>query len=74
MNLHPVAKVFFLISLVSFLLGSLWQFTGGNIPLGKLPGDIHFKNGNSSFYFPLTTCLVISALVSFLSYLYRNIK
>ncbi|MED6344568.1 MAG: DUF2905 domain-containing protein [Pseudomonadota bacterium] len=34
------------------------------IPLGKLPGDIVFQSGNSSFFFPIMTCIIISLLVS----------
>jgi uncharacterized membrane protein len=35
-----------------------------NIPLGRLPGDIYIKKGNSSFYFPITTSVIISILLS----------
>ena len=39
---------------------------GDRLPLhfGRLPGDIRIEGKNSSFYFPLTTCLVLSALAS----------
>ncbi|MFZ4439213.1 MAG: DUF2905 domain-containing protein [Syntrophales bacterium] len=37
----------------------------GKIPwLGKLPGDFLFQGENSSFYFPLTTCILISVVLS----------
>lgn len=37
----------------------------GKIPgLGKLPGDIFIKKDNFSFYFPLTTCILLSILLS----------
>jgi len=32
--------------------------------LGKLPGDIRIKGDNSSFYFPVTTCIIISVILS----------
>jgi hypothetical protein len=32
--------------------------------IGKLPGDIHFKKGNFTFYFPITTCILLSILLS----------
>lgn len=36
---------------------------GGKIPfMGNLPGDIHFKSGNTEIYFPWVTCLLISFL------------
>ena len=34
------------------------------LSLGKLPGDIHIRGQNGSFYFPLTTCLLLSVIVS----------
>ena len=40
--------------------------------LGKLPGDIMIKRDNFSFYFPLTTCILISALVSFILFLWNQ--
>lgn len=40
--------------------------------LGKLPGDIHIRRENFSFYFPLATCLLISALVSLILWLFRR--
>ncbi len=40
--------------------------------LGRLPGDIHIKRNNFSFHFPLMTCLLISALLSFVMWLFRR--
>jgi len=40
--------------------------------LGRLPGDIAFKRGNFSFYFPLATCLLLSAVLSFILWLLRK--
>lgn len=40
--------------------------------LGKLPGDLTFKSGNFSFYFPLATCLLLSAILSFIIWLFRK--
>jgi DUF2905 family protein len=40
---------------------------GGRVPfLGRLPGDISFKSGNVQFYFPLVTCLLLSAVLTLL--------
>lgn len=42
----------------------------GRIPgLGRLPGDIHVQRGNWSFYFPLATSLVLSAVLSIVLWL-----
>lgn len=38
--------------------------------LGKLPGDIVYKKENFSFYFPITTSIIISIVLSLLLYLF----
>jgi H+/Cl- antiporter ClcA len=40
--------------------------------LGRLPGDISYKRENFSFYLPLTTSLILSALASFILWLFRK--
>jgi uncharacterized membrane protein len=40
--------------------------------LGRLPGDISIKKGNFSFYFPLTTCILFSVLLTLILYLLRK--
>ncbi|HSF69652.1 MAG TPA: DUF2905 domain-containing protein [Nitrospira sp.] len=37
--------------------------------LGKLPGDLSFKRDNISFYFPITTSIVLSIILSLLFYI-----
>ncbi len=40
--------------------------------LGRLPGDISIKRDNISFHFPIVTCLIISAILSFIMWLFRR--
>ena len=40
--------------------------------LGQLPGDIILKGENSTFYFPIVSCIAISLLVSVLLNLFRS--
>ena len=47
------------------IVGSKVSFFG----LGRLPGDISYKGRNVSFYFPLVSCLIVSALVTLLFWL-----
>ena len=39
------------------------------IKLGRLPGDIAYHGRNGSFYFPIVTCLLLSAIFSFIMWL-----
>jgi DUF2905 family protein len=36
------------------------------LPLGRLPGDVSYRRGNFSFYFPLTTSILASILITLL--------
>jgi len=40
--------------------------------LGRLPGDISIKRENFSFHFPIMTCLIISAIISLIMWLFRR--
>ena len=42
------------------------------LPLGRLPGDIVVHRGNSTLYFPIVTCLVVSVLLSLVAALFRR--
>lgn len=44
-----------------------------NLPLGRLPGDISWHGKNSSFYFPIATCVVLSVLLSLVFYIIGRI-
>jgi len=48
---------------------------GGRLPLrlGRLPGDIYVQGKNSSFYFPLTTCILLSVLFSLVLWILRRL-
>ncbi len=56
------------IGLVLVFAGIAWPLLS-RIGLGRLPGDIMIQRGNTSFYFPLVTCIVISIVVSALMWL-----
>lgn len=62
-----------LITIGLFLLvtGLLWPWLS-KLGLGRLPGDIIIERENSRFYFPITTSLLISILVSILFWIFRK--
>lgn len=62
--LAPLAKLLIIGGLAMAGFGVLLLLLG-NIPgFGRLPGDIHIQGKNSSFYFPVVTCLVLSVLLT----------
>ena len=42
------------------------------LPLGRLPGDIAVKRGAFSFYFPLTTSIVLSVVLTLILAWFRR--
>ena len=42
------------------------------IHLGRLPGDIRIEDKRGGFYFPVVTCILISVLLSLISWLFRS--
>lgn len=59
------------ILLVAGLLLTHWNIFSF-LRLGRLPGDIWIRRGNFSFYLPLTTCALLSLLISLIFYLFRK--
>ncbi len=39
------------------------------LPLGRLPGDIAYRGKNTSFYFPIMTCILISVVLSLIMWI-----
>lgn len=55
------------------LLAGLFLTFGPRIPgLGRLPGDIVWRRGNTTVYFPIVTCIVLSIVLSLLFALFRK--
>lgn len=68
----PLGKLLMLCGLGLLLLGALLTFGDKLGWLGRLPGDIRIERGNFSFYFPLGSCLLLSAVLSLLLWLLRR--
>lgn len=54
------------------LLAGLALTAFGRLGLGKLPGDIVYRRGNFTFYFPIVTSIVLSVLLSLIFWLFRR--
>ena len=50
---------------------ALWTGIGGSW-LGRLPGDIRIERGNTAFYFPIVTCIIISIVLTLLLSFFRR--
>lgn len=70
--MQEIGKALFVIGLLVAAAGFfLWKL-GDKLPLGKLPGDIALQKEHYSFYFPLTTCIIISIVLSLIMWLFRR--
>jgi len=59
-----MGKLLIGMGIVLIIIGVIFLF-GNKIPfLGKLPGDIYIRRGHFTFYFPLSTCLIISLILT----------
>jgi uncharacterized protein HemY len=67
-----LGKVLIIIGLVIAGIGILLVLSPKVPWIGKLPGDILVKKDNFRFYFPLTTCIIISLVLTLLFYLFRK--
>jgi hypothetical protein len=64
-----VGKLLVIVGLVISGIGLLVML---GVPFGRLPGDFAVKRGNFAFYFPLTTSIVLSILLTLLFALFRR--
>ena len=64
-----MGKVLLVLGLVISALGILIML---GVPFGRLPGDFAVKRGNVAFYFPLTTSIILSILLTLVFALFRR--
>jgi hypothetical protein len=72
MPLSGFGKLLILLGGVLIIVGAV-VVLAGKIPwLGRLPGDIYLERRNFSFFFPLTTSILISVILSLVVYLFSR--
>jgi hypothetical protein len=68
-ELSAFGKILIGLGIIMIVIGGLFVI-GGKIPfIGRLPGDIAIQKKNFSFYFPITTCIIISVIFSLIMWL-----
>jgi hypothetical protein len=65
---NDMPKMLIILGGILVVIGLLWQF------VGKLPGDIFIKKGNTTFYFPIVTCILVSVVLSLIFYVIGKFK
>ena len=70
--MRDLGKFLIVIGVVTAVIGLIFWSGFGPKWLGRLPGDIRIERGNSAFYFPIVTCIVISILLSLILSIFRR--
>ena len=65
-------KTLIFLGLLLLVVGVLLSLAGKVPWLGNLPGDLTIQRGRFSFYFPITTCIIVSIVVSLVLYFFRR--
>lgn len=63
-EVYPATRILIGIGAAFVAAGLIWQLAARFLPLGRLPGDIAIERGPVRIYFPIVTCLIISAALS----------
>ncbi|NRA74094.1 MAG: DUF2905 domain-containing protein [Rickettsiales bacterium] len=64
-------KLLILIGIIFIVVGLSWSFIT-KLGLGKLPGDLSIETKNFKFYFPITTCIIISLIITLVLWLLKK--
>ncbi len=67
--LTALGKMLLLVGIILVLMGLAFLFADKIPGIGKLPGDIMYEGKRVRFYFPITTCIVISLIITLILWL-----
>lgn len=65
-----IGKMLIYLGIILVVVGCIMHFGGKFIPFGRLPGDINMVGENSSFHFPVVSCIIISIVLSVIANLF----
>ncbi len=67
MNMENIGRFLMIGGIVIFLLGGgIYLAARFGLPLGRLPGDIRIEGSNGSLYFPVTSSILVSVVLTIL--------
>ncbi len=64
-------RVLIVVGLILVVAGLCWPWLS-RLPFGRLPGDISVEREGFGFYFPLTSGIVISLIISLVLWIFRR--
>lgn len=64
-----LGRMLIFFGLLMLVIGALLVLAGrAHLPFGRLPGDVLYRGKNTTVYFPIVTCIVVSVLISLVVY------
>ena len=73
-KMQQIGKIIILIGLIIVIAGILVYLLEDKLHwFGRLPGDIRVERGNFRFYFPITTAILLSIIISLVIYIIRKL-
>ncbi|MGA2645197.1 MAG: DUF2905 domain-containing protein [Candidatus Sulfotelmatobacter sp.] len=73
--MSDLGKALIFFGLIFVAVGLLLVLAGRtNVPIGRLPGDLFYRRKNTTIYFPLATCLILSLVLSLVLYLINHFR
>ncbi|OGA44640.1 MAG: hypothetical protein A3F74_17935 [Betaproteobacteria bacterium RIFCSPLOWO2_12_FULL_62_58] len=66
-----MAKWLITIGIILVVLGLLWPLLA-KLGLGSLPGDLKIERKGFTFYFPITTSIIVSAVITLVLWIFRR--
>ena len=71
-NMTDISKALIIVGIALIITGLCLHMFGRIPGIGRLPGDILIKRENFTLYIPITTCLLISAVISLIFLLWNQ--
>jgi len=66
-----MAKWLIIVGIIFILVGAAWPWLS-KLGIGHLPGDINIERKGFSFYFPITSSIIISLVLSIIFWIFRK--
>jgi hypothetical protein len=74
MMVNKMGRLLILVGVMLVILGLIINYFGKIPILGKLPGDISIERENFKFYFPITSGILISVLITIIIYIINRLR
>ena len=67
-----LGRVLIVLGIIIIAVGLIFLFVPRIPHIGRLPGDIYVKKDSFTFSFPLTTCIIVSLLLTLIFWIFRR--